>query len=95
LDYVLGVLFSEQSTSEGMPVVDENLLAVADVARCWCVTDTTAYPLAQSGHIPAFKVGWVWRFREAEIRSWLEERRQRDAADAKTEARRWRRRSAK
>jgi excisionase family DNA binding protein len=54
-----------------------------------------AYRLAQSGRIPAFKVGRVWRFREAEIWSWLDARRQPDAAGAKKEAKRWRRRRAK
>lgn len=29
--------------------------------------DKAAYRLAQSSRIPAFKVGWVWRFREAEL----------------------------
>jgi excisionase family DNA binding protein len=82
-----------ETASEGVPVVDESLLTITDVARFLNVTDKTAYRLAQSGRIPAFKVGWIWRFREAEIRSWLEKHRQPDAAGAK--AKRSRRRRAK
>jgi excisionase family DNA binding protein len=75
-----------------MPVVDETLWTIADVARFLSVTEKTAYRLAQSGRIPAFKVGWVWRFREVEIRSWLEAHRQPDETGAKKEAKRSRRR---
>jgi excisionase family DNA binding protein len=86
-----------ETASEGVPVVDESLLTITDVARFLSVTDKTAYRLAQSGRIPAFKVGWIWRFREAEIRSWLEKHRQPDAAGAKAkkQAKRSRRRRAK
>lgn len=59
-----------------MPVADEALWTIADVARFLQVTEKTVYRLAQSGRIPAFKLGWVWRFREAEIREWVEEQRQ-------------------
>jgi hypothetical protein len=57
--------------------------------------DKAACRLARGGRIPAFKVGWVWRFDEAAIWSWLEARRQPDAAGAKKEAKRSRRRRAK
>jgi len=95
LDYDVGVLFPEQTTSDAMCVVDESPLTIADVARFLNVTDITDRPLAISGRIPAFKGGWAWRFREAEIRNWLEERRQPDAAGAKKEAKRSRRLRAK
>lgn len=31
----------------------------------------TVYRLAQSGEIPAFKLGGTWRFRRTELDSWI------------------------
>lgn len=57
-------------------MTDESLWTIADVARFLQVTEKTVYRLAQSSRIPAFKLGWVWRFREAEVREWVEAQRQ-------------------
>jgi len=69
-------------------LVDESLRTIADVARFLSFTEKTAYRLAQGGQIPAFKVGWVWRFREAEIQSWLEEHRQPHAVGTRKKSKR-------
>ena len=52
------------------------------------IADKTDYRSVQSSGIPAFRAGWVRRVREAGMRSWLEERRQPDAAGAWKEAKR-------
>jgi hypothetical protein len=74
-----------------MLVVGESLWTTTDVARFLSLTEKIANWLGQSAQIPAFKVG----LREAEIWNWLEEHCQRDAAGAKKEAKRSRRRRAK
>lgn len=90
------MLFVETDrASEAMPVVDESLLAIADVAGFLSIPENTSYRLAQSGRIPAFMVGWVWRFREAETWNCLDEHRQSDSAGAKKEAKRSRMRGTK
>ena len=61
-------------------MADESLWTIADVARFLQVTEKTVYRLAQSGRIPAFKLGWAWRFREAEIHGWVEDQRRPQAA---------------
>jgi hypothetical protein len=58
------------------------------------IADKTDYRSVQSSGIPAFRAGWVRRVREAGMRSWLEERRQPDAAGAWKEAKRSRSRGA-
>ena len=47
----------------------------AEVAKYLGVSERTLYQWAQSGKVPAFKVGSVWRFRRNEIDRWLESNR--------------------
>jgi excisionase family DNA binding protein len=54
---------------------NETLWTVSDVAHFLNVTPKTVYRLVQNGEIPSFKMGWVWRFREQEVRQWLEQQR--------------------
>lgn len=53
-------------------LVDEKLWTIGELARFLGVTRKTLYRLVQRGRIPAFKIGWMWRFREIEIHQWLE-----------------------
>jgi excisionase family DNA binding protein len=53
------------STSEG------DILTIKQVADYLKVTERTIYRLAAAKQIPAFKVGGSWRFRKADIDSWI------------------------
>ena len=50
----------------------EDILTIKDVAEYLKVTERTLYRLAQEGRIPAFKVGASWRFKRADIDTWIE-----------------------
>lgn len=51
------------------------LMSLVDVARYLGMKERTIYEWAQSGRIPAFKLGATWRFRQSEIDAWLETQR--------------------
>ena len=53
----------------------EALMSLHDVARYLAMTDRTIYDWAQTGRIPAFKLGATWRFRRSEIDAWLQSQR--------------------
>ena len=50
---------------------DDELLTVDELHTYLKVPKTTVYHLAQTGQIPAAKVGRHWRFRKRDIDSWL------------------------
>ena len=47
------------------------LLTVEEVARYLRVKRSTVYEWAQTGKIPAAKVGRLWRFHREEIDTWV------------------------
>jgi len=49
----------------------EDILTIKEVAEYLKVTERTLYRLVQERKIPAFKVGGSWRFRKAEINTWI------------------------
>ena len=53
----------------------EALMSLQDVARYLAMTERTIYDWAQTGRIPAFKLGATWRFRRSEIDAWLQSQR--------------------
>ena len=53
----------------------------AEVAKYLGISERTLYQWAQSGKVPAFKVGSVWRFRRNEIDRWLESNRSGPSVD--------------
>jgi excisionase family DNA binding protein len=61
----------------------EILLNVKEVADFLQVNVTTVYTWAQSGQMPAIKLGRTWRFRQADLEAWLDKNRQdhRDTAE--------------
>jgi excisionase family DNA binding protein len=74
-----------------MSPADSDILTVEELRGYLKIPKPTIYVLAQSGRIPAAKVGKHWRFRRAEIDEWLkaqqwnrplQRRRRRKAADA-------------
>ena len=50
-------------------------MSLPEVARYLAMTERTIYDWAQTGRIPAFKLGTTWRFRRSEIDAWLQSRR--------------------
>ena len=50
----------------------EDIWTVDEVAEYLRINRKTAYRLAGEGKIPGFKVGGSWRFRRAEIESWID-----------------------
>ena len=50
-------------------------MSLPEVATYLGMAERTSYVWAQQGKIPAFKLGTSWRFRRAEIDSWLETQR--------------------
>jgi len=48
---------------------------ISEVAELLSVTDRTVYQWANSGEIPAYKVGNSWRFVEEEVAEWLKRKR--------------------
>jgi len=50
---------------------ESEVLTIKEVAEYLKVTERTIYRLAAAKRIPAFKVGGTWRFRTADIDSWI------------------------
>ncbi|MBC7255014.1 MAG: helix-turn-helix domain-containing protein [Chloroflexi bacterium] len=51
----------------------EMLLTVKQVAQYLQLKESTIYSWAQSGKIPAIKIGRTWRFRRGDLDDWLEQ----------------------
>ena len=49
------------------------IFTLDELAAYLKVGKRTLYRLAVHEEIPAFKVGWTWRFRQSEIDQWLNE----------------------
>jgi len=52
------------------PAADE-ILTLDEVSAFLKAGKRTVYRLAQSGDIPAFKLGGTWRFRRSELDRWI------------------------
>lgn len=50
-------------------------LTIQQVAERLNVNDRTVYRLVQAGKLPGFKVAGIWRFLEADIDAWIEQRK--------------------
>ena len=61
----------------------DEILTLPEVARLLKVAEKTVYTMAQKGDLPAFKVGGQWRFRRADLDSWIDVRTRR--ADTQNE----------
>lgn len=51
------------------------LLTLHEVADLLKVAEKTVYTMAQRGELPAFKVRGQWRFKQADLDRWIEERK--------------------
>jgi excisionase family DNA binding protein len=59
-----------------MPVSDDEILTVTEVARFLRVPKSTVYKLARAGELPASKIGKHWRFLRRDLHQWLHSRLQ-------------------
>jgi excisionase family DNA binding protein len=51
------------------------LLTLREVADLLKVAEKTVYTMAQRRELPAFKVRGQWRFKQADLDGWIEERK--------------------
>ena len=51
----------------------DEILTLKEVAEYLKLAEKTAYRLAADGKLPGFKVGGSWRFKQADIESWIED----------------------
>lgn len=65
------VVFQESTIAMSSSTSEGEILTVKQVADYLKVTERTIYRLAAAKKIPAFKVGGTWRFRKADIDSWI------------------------
>ena len=56
-------------------MADDEILTLKEVATLLKVAEKTTYTMAQRGELPGFKVGGQWRFRRADIESWIDRQR--------------------
>ena len=54
----------------------DQILTLKEVATYLKLAEKTAYKLAADGKLPGFKVGGSWRFRQSDIESWIENKKQ-------------------
>ena len=52
--------------------MSDEILTLPEVAQLLKIADKTVYTMAQKGDLPAFKVGGQWRFRRADLDSWID-----------------------
>ena len=55
--------------------LQDEILTVAELQAYLKIPKPTLYALAQSGRLPASKIGKHWRFRKVDIDQWLITRR--------------------
>ena len=60
---------------------DLQLMNLANAALILQVSKRTLLRMIQQKEVPAFKVGGQWRFRQAQLKNWLDEK-EREAAQA-------------
>ena len=54
----------------------DEIMTLKEVAEYLKVAEKTAYRLVAEGKLPGFKVGGSWRFKRADIESWIASQRQ-------------------
>lgn len=66
----------------------EKLMTLEEVADYLRLSNDTVYRMANTGTIPASKVGNQWRFRREDLDAWLEANKNTGRQPAKPKARR-------
>ena len=57
----------------GTTNLEGEILTLDEVAAFLKAGKRTVYRFAQSGEIPAFKLGGTWRFRRSELERWIDQ----------------------
>ena len=55
--------------------MERDIWTVKQVAFYLRINPKTVYELLNSGELPGFKVGGSWRFKRADIKQWVDERK--------------------
>ncbi len=53
--------------------MDDEILTLKEVAGYLKVTEKTIYRLLTDNKLPAFKVGGSWRFKKADMNTWIQQ----------------------
>jgi excisionase family DNA binding protein len=53
---------------------DSTIMTAEEVAKFLGIHRETVYLYAKKGKIPAFKIGYNWRFKKESIDKWMEEK---------------------
>lgn len=61
----------------------DDIFTIKELSLYLRLAEKTAYRLAAEGKFPGFKVGGAWRFRKAEIDSWIESQEKKAKAEKK------------
>ena len=54
-----------------VPVIEDQILTIKDVAAILKLAEKTVYSMAQDGEVPAFKVRGQWRIRRVDFDNWI------------------------
>ena len=54
-----------------VPVSEDQILTIKDVAAILKLAEKTVYSMAQDGELPAFKVRGQWRIRRIDFDRWI------------------------
>ena len=57
----------------------DEILTLKEVARYLKLAEKTAYRLAAEGKLPGFKVGGSWRFKKADLETWIRAQQEKPA----------------
>lgn len=61
--------------------MNDEILTLKEVAEYLKLAEKTAYRLAQKGKLPGFKVGGSWRFKQEDIKNWIEQQKNKAGTD--------------
>jgi excisionase family DNA binding protein len=50
-----------------MPIKDDKILSVEELAKFFGVSDQTIWRWCKSGKVPAFKIGSQWKVRQSDL----------------------------
>jgi excisionase family DNA binding protein len=58
-----------------------DVLTIKEVSDLLKIGEKTAYTMVKAGELPGFKVRGQWRFRRADIETWIEDQLKRATVD--------------
>jgi excisionase family DNA binding protein len=58
--------------SAALPMTDDQLYTIKEVAARLRLAEKTVYAMASAGELPAFKIRGQWRVRSSELTRWVD-----------------------